>query len=385
MPGEGRPGDRVIRKPAALAIVAGYPPPYGGVTVEVQRLRSLLDRRGVDYVIYNAVSASEDGDRVRSVFRRRTLWTLRYLLGGREPAVYLMSGRLMAWLLGAFAARWRGKRVLVQLRNSFLADWIARSPWRRFWAGLALRHVTGVVCVSRLLMDCAVTVGVDPQRLLWSPAFLPPELAPEDRRNVAPEVWSFTSAHRPLIAANGKVLWYEGQDLYGLDQLVELAARLKPDLPEVGIVVCFWDHVPEDEAYLARLTRRAETLGVSGHVLFNTKKGAFVPVLEVSDVFVRPTNTDGDAVSIREALYLGVPTVASDAVERPPGTTLFRTRDLDDLEAKVRSLLRGGPRPEPRVRGRLSEPDRTRIEAYVSLLSSVAAGGGARTRAARAD
>jgi len=374
----------VRRKPASLAIVAGYPPPYGGVTVEVQRLRPLLERHGVDYVIYNAVSASADGEKVISVYRFRRLWTLWYLLLGREPAVYLMSGRLVAWLLGAFAARWRGKRVLVQLRNSFLADWIAGSPWRRLWAGVALRRLTGVVCVSRLLMDSAATVGVEPRRLLWSPAFLPPELAPEDRSNVAPEVWAFAASHTPLIAANGKVLWYQGQDLYGLDHLVELAARLKIDFPEVGIVVCFWDHVPEDGAYLVELQRRAEKLGVSDNILFNTRKGAFVPVLEASHLFVRPTNTDGDAVSIREALYLGLPTVASDAVERPRGAVVFRTRDLDDFETKVRGALHDGRSAERGARGRLSHQDRERIEAYVSLLASVAHGRDAEARAVHA-
>ncbi len=172
------------------------------------------------------------------------------------------------------------------------------------------------------------------------------------------------------------------QDLYGLDQLVELTARLKPDFPRVGIVVCFWDHVPADEAYLSELRHRAEARGVADSLLFNTRKGSFVPVLEASDVFVRPTNTDGDAVSIREALYLGVPAVASDAVERPDGTILFRTRDIGDFETKVRATLRGGRRREGRGSGGLSVEDRARIEAYVSLLASIAGVGRVKDRAA---
>jgi glycosyltransferase involved in cell wall biosynthesis len=379
--GQGGAGVGVNREPAALAIISGYPPPYGGVTVEVQRLRPLLERRGVDYIIYNAVSASQDGRRVVSVCRWRRLWTLRYLITGREPAVYLMSGRLVTWLLGAFAASWRGKRVLVQLRNSFLADWIARSPVRRMLAGFALRRLTHVVCVSRLLMSCAVSVGVDARRVHWAPAFLPPDLAPEDRSSVAAEVWAFVESHRPVIAANGKVLWYEGQDLYGLDHLVDLAARLKPDYPDIGIAVCFWDHVPADEPYLNELKRKAAALGVEGNLLFNTKKGSFVPVLEASNLFVRPTNTDGDAVSIREALYLGVPAVASDAVERPEGSILFRTRDADDFEVKVRAMLKSAPGRDRRVRGGLTAEDGARIEAYVSLLATVAGGGRSRPRA----
>jgi glycosyltransferase involved in cell wall biosynthesis len=379
--GQGVAGVGVNRKPAALAIVSGYPPPYGGVTVEVQRLRPLLERRGVDYIIYNAVSASQDGGRVVSVYRWRGLWTLRYLLAGREPAIYLMTDRLIVWLLGAFAASWRGKRVLVQLRNAYLADWIARSPVRRILAGFALRRVTHVVCVNRLLMSCVVSIGVDARRVHWSPAFLPPHLAPEGRTSVAPEVWAFVESHRPVIAANGKVHWYEGQDLYGLDHLVDLAARLKPDYPDIGVAVCFWEHAPADEPYLNELRRKAAAQGVEGNLLFNTRKGSFVPVLEAADLFVRPTNTDGDAVSIREALYLGVPAVASDAVERPDGSILFRTRDVDDFEAKVRAALKSAPGRDERVRGGLTAEDGARIEAYLSLLAAAAGGAGSSPRA----
>ena len=62
-------------------------------------------------------------------------------------------------------------------------------------------------------------------------------------------------------------------------------------------------------------------------------------MLKHCDLFVRPTSTDGDAVSIREALWLGVPTVASDAVARPAGVATFRSRDADDLARKIMQTI----------------------------------------------
>jgi glycosyltransferase involved in cell wall biosynthesis len=49
---------------------------------------------------------------------------------------------------------------------------------------------------------------------------------------------------------------------------------------------------------------------------------------KLSDIFLRPTRSDGDANSIREALYLGVPVIASDCVERPDQVLTFRTGDI---------------------------------------------------------
>jgi glycosyltransferase involved in cell wall biosynthesis len=77
--------------------------------------------------------------------------------------------------------------------------------------------------------------------------------------------------------------------------------------------------------------------------LFVTEPYPFYPLLLKSSVFIRPTNTDGDAISLREALYFGVPSVASDVVTRPEGTILFKNRNIDDLTVKVRDLLDNYP------------------------------------------
>jgi glycogen synthase len=67
-------------------------------------------------------------------------------------------------------------------------------------------------------------------------------------------------------------------------------------------------------------------------------------LLQEADVVVRSTFADGDAITIREALDLGVPVVASDAGCRPPGVVLFLKGDSQDLLAKLGHVL-GSPGP----------------------------------------
>src|SRR5205823_13169182 len=55
--------------------------------------------------------------------------------------------------------------------------------------------------------------------------------------------------------------------------------------------------------------------------------------------FVRPTYFDGDASSVREALSLGVRTVASDTDFRPHGTRLFPKGDADALAEAIEKAL----------------------------------------------
>jgi glycosyltransferase involved in cell wall biosynthesis len=65
---------------------------------------------------------------------------------------------------------------------------------------------------------------------------------------------------------------------------------------------------------------------------------------------VRPTRSDGDALSIREALHAAVPVVASDVVERPEGTLTFPLEDIGALSATLGLILDDGM-PEKDSRG----------------------------------
>lgn len=358
------------RGAAPLAIVGAYPPPFGGMSTHVQRLTALLEQHGIDYIVYNASSRTE-GPRIRSVAHGRNLWLARYLLTAREPAIYLMTARPSAWLIGALLARVRGKRVAIRLRNSLLLDLIQHAPMRGALALACLRNVDTVVCVNERLAEAVRHAGVPAEKVQVFEGFLPPLTNPDDRADVPPAMWAFAQDREPLLSANGRVAWHRGEDLYGLDLLVGLAERLAHDHPKLGIAVCFWDHAPADDERLAELRDRAAQAGVGERILFQTERSLFLPVLAASRLFVRPTRSDGDANSIREALYLGIPAVASDAAPRPPGVRTFRSGDLDDLERQVRTALDEPPRPKGRPS--LSAQDQERAERYVGFLRNLAA------------
>jgi glycosyltransferase involved in cell wall biosynthesis len=327
------------RKTPTLALLGSYPPPYGGVTIHTRRLCRLFEGKGVDYIVYNAASETEDGTRVFSVYRKRHVWMIWYALFGREPVVYIMSPRLMSWMLGAFMAGMRGKKVILRIQNSRLIDWCAKSSPRRFLASFSLRRISQIISVNREIYNQLIELGVEPGRAHVFPGFLPPVPNDFGSHAVAPEIMQFAANHAPLIAANGKISFYQGEDLYGLDLLIELAIQLKPDYPNLGIVFFFSDFSGNNQAYLDKLLAKAERSGVEKNLFFNIGGGPFLPVIKVADLFVRPTNTDGDANSIREALYLGVPVVASDAVERPEKVILFKSRNIDHFVRQTRLAL----------------------------------------------
>ncbi len=354
--------------PAYMSILGNYPPPNGGVANHIRRLCTLLDARGVDYRVYNAVSASQKPPRVVSVAKHRKLWMLTYPFYAKERVIYILSDRLEVWLLGALMARLRDKHVIIRLRNKALPERLAKGGIVRWITAWSLRNVSAVVSVSQFLADCTRQAGVDEKRIIHQPGFLPPAESELAREQTSQKLWQFVEGKTPILAANGKVSLNNNQDIYGLDQLLELAVRLKPDYPKLALVVCFWDHKPHEQAYVDTLMARAKTQGVAENIFFNTEPGLFVPVLKVANVFVRPTLTDGDANSVREALFFNVPAVASDVVERPDGTLVFKTGDVDDLARKVRIALTGSAPLQTQGRASLIEKLNAAIETYLDFI-----------------
>ncbi len=322
-----------------MAIFGSYPPPYGGASMHSRRLRPLLESKGIDYTIYNAASDAADGKRVISVRRNRFWRLLKYLFTADESAFYIMSPRLLAWFAGLWLIQVRGKRVWIRLRNEQLIVWEKTSPLKCALAGFVLRRVHGVVCVSRALAQTASRFGVKENRILYTPGFLPPVIDEMHLSSTDPSLVHFADNHSPLLVANGKVRQYNGNDLYGLDHMVELIIRIAPKYQNIGLLVCLSDNEPRTEDYVAKLNQHAVEGNVEKNIYFTSNPGPMTPYLARADLFLRPTTTDGDAVSIRESLYFDIPVVASDAVQRPAGVTCFPTRDLDAFENSVHLVL----------------------------------------------
>jgi glycosyltransferase involved in cell wall biosynthesis len=145
------------------------------------------------------------------------------------------------------------------------------------------------------------------------------------------------AGHTPLVTANAfAIIKYQGQDLYGIDMCIDLCAALKKDYPRIGFVFCLPG--AGDDAAFNELKSRVSLQEIEDNFLFQTKPCQYYPVLMKSDIFVRPTVSDGDAVSLREALYLKIPSLASDAAPRPEGTVLFKNRDVEDFVSRVKMV-----------------------------------------------
>ena len=90
-------------------------------------------------------------------------------------------------------------------------------------------------------------------------------------------------------------------------------------------------------------------------------------LLNDADIVLRTTLFDGDAISVREALFLGTPVIASDTGERPADVNLIDVGDEDGLVQKAIEIAETGKPELP-----IQRTDNSNIAAVIKLYEQVA-------------
>lgn len=326
--------------------MGSIPPPYGGVSIHIQRLKELLQGNGISCVVYDfsnfmyGFNLSEKHDTSVLKMKNPVNWIKLFVSDERITHLHI-SGisvkNIMSIIIMGLRAKLMNKKLIVTY-HSFRND-LDHYSWIRLWV---IQNVLLLpnhhIAVSQSIADILQLLKVNPCIISTIPAFLPPSINQDEVNAVNTSIHYFIKKHHPIIAANAnRITFYRGQDLYGLDMCIDLCACLRGKYDQIGLI--FFLSKILDQNYFDKLNERLIEYDIKDNFLFVTEPFQFYPLLLNCDIFVRPTNTDGDAISIREALYFKVPTVASNVVQRPVGTISFNNRDMNDFVKCVENVL----------------------------------------------
>ena len=129
---------------------------------------------------------------------------------------------------------------------------------------------------------------------------------------------------------------YNNQDLYGLDLCIETAKRCKDNNIKIAFLFIVSDK--GGKLQIDEYKRLIEIYNIEDVFLIYDTSLSFIKLIIESDIVLRPTNTDGDALTVREGLFFGKAVIASDIVKRPDNTCLFKSRDIDSLSNYQQSV-----------------------------------------------
>ncbi len=331
-----------------IGIVGPLPPPLGGVAVHVERTFDKLVRQGNNVVHYDAEQIYPYG-----WLRTRGVKYLAYIMYILKFAYWLIHNRPRVVIYHLFYARnvlpellllWLFKSMfgsmVILVEHDCRHIYTRTMRWRRWYSWL-LHSVDQLVLIGSVTaLSYSQQKITMPQATTVESAFLPPDLQQQQKliEQYPQQLFDFLSQHSPtiLVSAFECVLW-QGNDLYGLDQTITACAQLQALYPRLGLVLVL-GRIGNQMLY-ERLCAQIEQYQLQDH--FYLLQGNYIlwPLFTSVDIFVRPTLSDGASVSVQEALFCGVTTIASDVCWRPAGTIVYTTADSADLCRKIQQSI----------------------------------------------
>jgi glycosyltransferase involved in cell wall biosynthesis len=342
-----------------------YPPPHGGVQTNLVAIRDYLRETGHACDAINLTRfrrADSDG-----VYYPAGPWALARLLWRlRADILHLhFGGDLTLRLLGllALCTLLPGRKTVLTFHSGgYPGSPAGRTARPATLRGFLFRRLDGLIAVNPEIAGLFQRFGVPPRRIR---TILPFVVRPPDPAvAMPPPLAEFFAAHRPVLLTVGLL-----EPEYDLPLQIAVMADIIRRFPRAGLVIAGAGSLEDD------LRRRVAATAYSDHILLygDMPHPVTMRATLACDALVRTTLYDGDSVSVREALYLGTPVIATDNGLRPPGVRLVPPSDGERLRDAICDLLSsGGARQAPAGDGR--ENVRLVVDFYRELLGATTGG-----------
>jgi glycosyltransferase involved in cell wall biosynthesis len=194
-----------------------------------------------------------------------------------------------------------------------------------------IRYLNILACNAELMDKIG---AFSPRSITEIDAYIPPRFDPELLRDFLGKYGCFYDNDRFVVSMTGWFDYYRGEDLYGYDLAVRALKRLVNEGKKISLVLSI-NGIRSEELYQSFLDFIRQNKLENYVLMIHEDLPEAWPVFLASQLFLRPTNTDGAAVSIKEALWAEIPVIASDCIVRPAEVTLFKNRSEDDLYDKI--------------------------------------------------
>jgi glycogen(starch) synthase len=343
-----------------VLLLGPYPPPHGGVETNLVAIRRFLQKRGIACAVIN-ITRHRKPEADEIYYPRNALKLTRLLFRLRYDILHLHVGGLLSrrvLRLGLVCSLAPGKKTVFTFHSGgypSLPEAKALTP--RSLAGVVLRRFDRVIGVNQQIVDLFQRLGVSRERtrLIAPHAFL----AEEDLAGDLPEPLSaFFASHRPILISAGQL-----EPEYDLPLQIDVMGRVREKFPDAGLVLLGHGTLE------GSLRRKLEAKPFARHILLSgdVPHAVTMKAIARADLVLRTTLYDGDAISVREALYLGTPVVATDNGMRPAGVQLVPVSDIDALFAAVVRTLGSGTKSQKKM----PLPDESNLEAVLRVYEEL--------------
>ncbi len=315
-------------KKLSVLLVGGYPLPYGGISVHIERLHRFIINSGNECQIlftgFNKSKLIKNND-IIWVFDIVKLFKLKKTKTIVHIHASAFRNLLKIYLLSRF---FNNQKKLITIHSgTFIKKLKEQSKFRHFILRKILENFNYIIAVNveqKQLLSNILKVNMD--KIIVIPAFIHPISSREgfDNENIS---LIEEQSNKIKIITSGYL-----QDYYGYDLILDY---LEDHQKYFGFFIFYGTH---DKEYKNRIINRIKNMD-NTHYFIDLSPQQFNWLLKSTDIYVRNTDRDGDCVAIREAVYWGVKVCASNSVTRPIGTELFSFNNKFEFKNAVKNVV----------------------------------------------
>jgi glycosyltransferase involved in cell wall biosynthesis len=335
-----------------------YPPPEGGINRNILAIREELIKAGHRCSIV-ATSRSTKITPEPDVHHPASPTALLGLLRSIDSDVLHLhiggeiTNRVMALAL-ACAVFGKGKKILSVHSGGYPTSeqGIAAKP--NSFRGRVFRRFDQIIAVNDLISDVFARYGIEAERRHVIYPYV--HRVPDNAVEVPNVLKDFATEHIPFLLTVGLL-----EPEYDLFMQIDAMEKVLAEFPNAGLMIVGSGSLENELRMAIDSKPYREKIFLAGDV----EHRVTLHLLNKCDILLRTTLFDGDAISVREALFLGTPVIATDNRMRPEGVTLI---PVNDPSAMVKAIQELGPKE-----GSEAEPqkdDLSNIAAVLNLYES---------------
>lgn len=288
-----------------VLILGKIPPPIGGVTVHVSRLVQDLSLRSFDKFDFYDL--------------RETTISIIFFQIFQYKVIHLHASNPYFQLIVAVVCRLTNKRLII----TYHGNWGRYGFLKNFITGISAR-LTLISLVQNEESFLKAKKWNNNVRLMS--AFITPVRIVPLSDYTLDKLLDYKKRYKYLFCTNAWKLTFDkyGNETYGISTLIMNISKAA----DSALIIS-----DPSGTYHAYLLNHLKIIPDNTH--FITEAHDFWNVLKLSDAFVRNTTTDGDSISIHEAIHCKIIVFATACVTRPLGCILYNDILEIDLSKKL--------------------------------------------------
>jgi len=337
-----------------------YPPPRGGITRNMLAIREELIAAGHHCAIV-ATSKSTSVVPEPGVHHPGSALALLKLLYKLEfDVLHIHIGgeippRLLALIFCStvFAP---GRCVMTLHSGGYPLSDEGKNARPNSVRGFVFRRLARVIAVNPAMRDMFGRYGVKGEYIRLILPFS--NDLPDKTAEVPPEIRDFAARNRPFLLSASLL-----EKEYDLPMQIEALGEVLKEFPQAGLVLAGSGSLEGELRETIKQKPYADRIMLAGDL----DHKIVLNLIDACDILLRTTLFDGDAISVREALFLETPVIATDNGMRPDGVDLIPVGDSGALADSIKTIAR---REKPEKTQKTA--DRSNIRSVIELYSKIA-------------